>query len=70
MQVYPRSGTPYLPTGLKLEMLADSGKILQETVAGSLNNYAQLRRFSGQTGDRFSIAITLNRVRVKEDFVL
>lgn len=70
VQVYPRSGTPYLPASLKLEMLSDSGKILQETIAGSLNNYAQLRRFSGEVGDRFSVAITLNRVTVQEDFVL
>mgnify|MGYP006313306341 FL=1 len=70
VQVYPKSGTPYLPTNLKLEMLSDSGKILQETLASGFNNYAQLRRFSGQQNDRFSIAITLDGVTVKEDFVL
>lgn len=70
VQVHPSSGTRYLPTKLKLEMLSESGKILQETVSGSLNNYVQLRRFSGQQGDRFSIAITLDRVTVREYFVL
>lgn len=70
VQVYPSSDTPYLPTDLKLEMFSDSGKILQATVSGSLHNYAQLRRFSGEIGDRFSIAITLNGVTVREHFVL
>lgn len=70
VQVYPSSETPYLPNNLELKMLADSGKVLQKTVSGSLNNYAQLRRFSGQQGDRFSIEITLDEVTVKENFVL
>ncbi|WP_019503669.1 DUF1822 family protein [Pleurocapsa sp. PCC 7319] len=70
VQVYPRAGIQYLPSNLQLKMLDPSGKILQETVSGSLHNYAQLRRFSGHQGDRFSIEITLNRVTVKENFVL
>lgn len=70
VQIYPNNGTRYLPNNLRLEMLSDSGKVLQETVASSLNNYAQLRRFSGEVGDRFSIAITLDGVTVKENFVL
>ncbi len=70
VQVYPSSGTSYLPKNLELKMLADSGKVLQKTVSGSLNNYAQLRRFSGQQGDRFSIEITLDEVTVEENFVL
>lgn len=70
VQIYPSSGKPYLPSNLKLKMLSPSGKILQETVSGSFNNYVQLRRFSGQQGDRFSIEITLDRVTVQENFVL
>ena len=70
VQVYPSSNAPYLPNDLKLEMLSDSAKILQATVSGSLYNYVQLRRFSGEIGDRFSIAITLNRITVREHFVL
>ena len=70
VQVYPNSKMPYLPSNLKLKMLSESGSILQETVSGSLNNYAQLRRFSGQQGDRFSIEITLGEVTFTESFVL
>ena len=70
VQVYPSKGEPYLPHSLRLAMLSESGKILQETVSGNLNNYAQLRRFSGQQGDRFSIEITLNEVTFTESFVL
>ena len=70
VQVYPSSGIPYLPNNLRLKMLSESGSILQETVSGSLNNYAQLRRFSGQQGDRFSIEITLDGVTFAESFVL
>ena len=70
VQIYPSSGAPYLPGNLQLKMLSESGKILQETVSGSLNNYAQLRRFSGEQGDRFSIEITLDEVTFIESFVL
>ena len=70
VQIYPGKDSPYLPRNLQLKMLSESGKILQETVSGSLNNYAQLRRFSGHQGDRFSIEITLNEVTFTESFVL
>lgn len=70
VQIYPSSGAPYLPNNLKLKMLSESGKILQETVSSSLNNYAQLRRFSGQQGDCFSIEITLDEITFIESFVL
>ncbi|VEP14383.1 conserved hypothetical protein [Hyella patelloides LEGE 07179] len=70
VQIYPSSGTLYLPKNLKLKMLSPSGKILQETVSGSLNNYTQLRRFSGQQGDLFRLEITLDEVTVQENFVL
>lgn len=70
VQLYPSNGIPYLPNNLKLKMLSESGNILQETVSGSLNNYVQLRRFSGQQGDSFSIEITLGEVTFTESFVL
>ena len=70
VQVYPSNGEPHLPKNLQLKMLSKSGTILQQTVSGSLNNYAQLRRFSGQQGDRFSIEITLNEITFTESFVL
>lgn len=70
VQIYPSNGVPYLPSNLQLKMLSESGRILQETVSGKLNNYAQLRRFSGQQGDRFSIEITLDEVTFIESFVL
>lgn len=70
VQIYPGKDSPYLPRDLRLKMLSESGKILQETVSSSLNNYAQLRRFSGHQGDHFSIEITLNEVTFTESFVL
>ena len=70
VQVYPGRGQPYLPPNLKLVMLSEFGENLQEVCSRGQDNYIQLRHFTGQVGDRFSIQVTLGDVRVTEDFVL
>jgi hypothetical protein len=59
----------YLPANLKLALLAESGEILQQVSSRSQDNYIQLKSFKGQTGDRFRIEVSLDRIGVAEDFL-
>lgn len=70
VQVHPSRGHAYLPPNLRLIMLDDADEILQEVRSRSQDNYIQLRRFDGQTGDRFRIQIALDEINIIEDFVL
>ena len=70
VQAYPGQGQTYLPPNLQLTMFSESGEPLQEVCSRRQDNYIQLRPFKGHAGDRFSIQVTLNDVRVTEDFML
>lgn len=58
----------YLPANLKLALLAESGETLQQVSARSQDNFIQLKSFKGQTGDRFRIEVSLDCIKVAEDF--
>jgi hypothetical protein len=52
-------------------MLDETNEVLQPEVRSrSQDNYIQLKRFNGQTGDRFRIQIALDEFNIIEDFVL
>lgn len=70
VQIYPSRGGTYLPPQLRLTMLSESGEALQEVSSRSQDNYIQLRRFTGQTGDRFRLQVALEDVSITEAFVL
>lgn len=71
VQVHPSRGHAYLPQNLRLTMLSETNEALQPEVRSrSQDNYIQLRRFDGQTGDRFRIQIALDEINIIEDFVL
>lgn len=70
VQLYPGPDNPRLSSNLKLVMLSDSGKTLQEVCSRGHDNYIQLRPFTGVPGDSFSIQVAFDNVRVTEDFVL
>jgi Protein of unknown function (DUF1822) len=71
VQVHPSRSQTYLPPNLRLTMLSETNEILQPEVRSrSQDNYIQLKRFNGQTGDRFRIQIALDEINIIEDFVL
>ena len=71
VQVHPSRPHTYLPSNLGLTMLSETNEVLQKEVRSrSQDNYIQLKRFNGQTGDHFRIQIALDEINIIEDFVL
>jgi Protein of unknown function (DUF1822) len=70
VQLHPTAESIYLPSDLKLILLAQSGKILQEVQSRTHDHYIQLKRFKSTYGNRFSIQVALNNVSIREEFLL
>lgn len=68
LQLHPTGGQKYLPPDLKLTLLSKAGKVLQDVTSRSQDNYIQLKSFKGEPGKRFSVEVSLNDAKVKEDF--
>ncbi len=69
LQVYPATGTAFLPPHLKLVLLDGSSQVLREVVARQADVYIQLK-FSGAPGEEFSVRIELGTASITEDFAL
>lgn len=69
-QVLPAGGVQVLPSQLKLTLLSDKDKILQEVQSREQDNYIQLKQFKGRQGINFRIEVSLNDIRVRETFEL
>jgi hypothetical protein len=69
VRVQPMTDT-YLPSNLTLSLLNESGETLEQVSARSQDNFIQLKRFRGQTGDHFGIEVSLEQVKVVENFLL
>lgn len=67
LRVYPTHGEPYLPARLKLILLDNTGEILHEAVARTVDNYIQIK-LSGNTGETFSVRIVFESSCITEDF--
>ncbi|MBI4780716.1 MAG: DUF1822 family protein [Oscillatoriophycideae cyanobacterium NC_groundwater_1537_Pr4_S-0.65um_50_18] len=70
VQLHPTGESRYLTPDLRLSLRSSSGKMLQEVVSRSQDNYIQLRSFKGKPGKRFSVAICLGSERIEENFEL
>ena len=70
IQLHPTGGERYLPPNLKLTLLSNLGKTLQQVQARGQDNYIQLKPFKGEAGKRFSIEVSLLDISVREDFEL
>jgi hypothetical protein len=68
VRLYPPDGEIYLPQNLRLALLSTSGDILQEVRSRRQDNYIQLARFTGETGERFSIQVALENATIVENF--
>jgi hypothetical protein len=68
VQLHPTGATPHLMPGVSLSLRSPTGKLLQQVSARSQDNYIQLKRFKGNPGTRFSIAIQLGHETLEEPF--
>lgn len=68
IQLHPTGGKRYLLPDLKLTLHSKAGKLLQEVIARSQDNYIQLKPFKGEVGKRFSVEISLGDQRITEAF--
>lgn len=68
LQVHP-SNQLYLPAGLRLTVLDESGTKFLDAESRSVDNYIQLQ-FSGSPGESFSVQVALGDNQVTEAFVI
>ncbi|MBW4492463.1 MAG: DUF1822 family protein [Oscillatoria princeps RMCB-10] len=69
LQVHPAGTHIYLPPGLQLIVLDESGATFQEVHSRSADNYIQLE-FSGQPEERFFVQVALGDASITEEFVI
>jgi Protein of unknown function (DUF1822) len=70
LQVFPQTGESFLPTGLKLAVLDESGTSFFDISSGSNDRFIQSRQFSGQPGERFRVQLSLGKISLMEDFAI
>ncbi|MBD0362862.1 MAG: DUF1822 family protein [Coleofasciculus sp. C3-bin4] len=68
LQVFPQGGETYLPIGLKLSVLDESGATFFETSSGSNEPLIQTRQFGGQPGEKFCVQVSLGESSITENF--
>ncbi|MEH1948035.1 MAG: DUF1822 family protein [Nostoc sp.] len=70
VQIHPLSEKLYLPSNLIINLFSDTGKIIQEVVSRSNDNFIQLKRFRGDFGESFHIQLSHGNFIIKETFVI
>jgi hypothetical protein len=60
----------HLPSQIKLLLLSETGMVLQEIQSRSQDDYIQMRQFWGNSGETFSIQISLDSISLIEHFTL
>ncbi|MBD2169514.1 DUF1822 family protein [Calothrix membranacea FACHB-236] len=69
LQLHPTGKLHYLPAGVQLTVLDDSGAVFLEAQARSADNYIQLQ-FRGVTKEIFSVRVAFNDISITEQFVI
>ncbi|HAZ48334.1 MAG TPA: hypothetical protein DDW76_19170 [Cyanobacteria bacterium UBA11369] len=69
VQVRPMQGQTYLPQGVKLIVMNDSGEVVLDTESREVDNIIQLQ-FIAELGEQFSISVALGEVSVTQEFSL
>lgn len=70
VQLHPANEEIYLPPHLRLILLSESGKIIQEVQSRNHDHLIQLKKFKSHSGRNFSIKIAFGDISIKEDFAL
>lgn len=69
LRLYPTGDNTYLPSGVQLIVLDESGDIFLEAQARSADNWIQLE-FRGEPGERFSVKVGFDDDSITRDFVI
>ncbi|BAY61674.1 hypothetical protein NIES22_17410 [Calothrix brevissima NIES-22] len=69
LQLHPTGNEIYLPEGVQLTVLDESGAVFLAAQARSADNYIQLQ-LRGDTGETFSIRVALNDISITEQFTI
>lgn len=69
VEAHPSKGNSYLPPNLQLVVLDADGSSVMEAQAKQENSNIQFK-FSGESGERFSVKLVLGEISVIEDFVV
>ncbi|MGH1396642.1 MAG: DUF1822 family protein [Trichormus sp.] len=69
LQLHSTGNQMYLPTGVQLKVLDNSGAVFLEAQARGADNYIQLQ-FRGEVQEEFSVQVSLNDMSIKENFVI
>ena len=69
LQVHPMSDEPYLPEGLKLQILSEEGNVLQEVKADATNDYIQ-KQLIANNGESFGVKVCLADASWVEKFII
>jgi hypothetical protein len=69
LQLHSTGNQLYLPTGVQLTVLDESGAVFLEAEARSADNYIQLQ-FRGEIQERFSVQVSLDDMSITENFVI
>jgi hypothetical protein len=67
VQLYPVQGARYLPSNIKLALLAQSGRVIREVSSRSEDYCIQLDPFKYRMGRSFCIRVALDDLSVTED---
>ncbi|MGL5922499.1 DUF1822 family protein [Chroococcidiopsis sp.] len=70
VQVHPTGKENYLPLDLGLALLSESGVTLQSVQPRDRDNYIQLKRFRGRSGECFKIQVACSEIVVTENFII
>jgi Protein of unknown function (DUF1822) len=69
LQVHSAGNEIYLPQGVHLTILDESGAVFLEAQSRSADNYIQLQ-FRGELKERFSVKVALDEASVTQNFVI
>lgn len=70
VQVHPIPEVPHLPSNLQLNLLSETGEVLQGVRSRDHDNYIQLKCFEGTPGECFDIQLILGTNSLTETFVI
>ncbi|MEH1912160.1 MAG: DUF1822 family protein [Nostoc sp.] len=70
VQLHPMGEKAYLQSNLRMNLLSESGENIQEVVSRSNDNFIQLKRFRGYSGEGFNIQVSNGDFTIKEAFVI
>lgn len=70
IRLQPHDSSRYLPSGVTLSLLSDTGEDLQTVESRRYDNFIQMLPFRGQIREPFRVRIRLEELTLEEEFVI